>query len=434
MIWTAPVAALAFLAVLSVPLGAVLGLLGFGVLVLDGQGSISLAASEVWSLFTTTTLSAIPLFILIGEILMQGGIAGRVYTVLMPLFRRVPGGLLQTNIAVSTIFGAISGSSMAVAAAVGSVAYPELERRQYPPPKIIATLAAGGSLGLLIPPSLSLLIFGALTDTSIGRLFMAGLVPGLLLALIFMVWTAVSAYTDKLMAHGGQEDVDSQPVGILRAIFTLIPIAALILAVLGSIVLGLATPTEAAGIGCVVATLISAAAGDLNLRALGRALLRATRTFAVVGFVIAGASILAQAVSVTGAPQRLVAEVAALGLSPTTVLLVVIGIYLVLGCVFEGLSMMVMTLPVVFPLMVGLGFDPVWLGVLVTLMIEVALITPPVGLNLFVLVAVSENRVGIGAAALAALPFWLLILGMVAVLAFYPGIALWLPDILYGAR
>lgn len=409
-------------------LGAALGLTGFAVLYFFSGGATNLGVQAVWNTFNSYTLTAIPLFILLGEILVASGLARNVYRAMSPLFARLPGGLLHTNIAVCTLFGAVSGSSMAVAAAVGSVAYPELTRRGYDRSTVVGSLAGGGTLGLLIPPSLSLLIYGAFTETSIGKLFLAGIVPGLIAAAGFMVWITIHSLRRPELAPRNLEPA----VGLgqaLKGLFEIWPLLALIGAVLGSLFAGLATPTESAGMGVAAAIILGFAVGDLTLAGIGRALMSTVTTFAVIAMVFMGAVILAQSISVLGLPQQLLGQMADLGLSPLMVLLAIIVIYILLGMVFDGLSMMIMTLPIVFPLLTGLGYDPVWLGVLITLLIEIGMLTPPVGMNLFVLVGMSNNQVTLGDAARAALPYWLVLLAVIAAMTLVPALATGLPSL-----
>lgn len=409
-------------------LGAALGLTGFAVLYFFSGGATNLGVQAVWNTFNSYTLTAIPLFILLGEILVASGLARNVYRAMSPLFARLPGGLLHTNIAVCTLFGAVSGSSMAVAAAVGSVAYPELTRRGYDRSTVVGSLAGGGTLGLLIPPSLSLLIYGAFTETSIGKLFLAGIVPGLIAAAGFMVWITIHSLRRPELAPRNLEPA----VGLgqaLKGLFEIWPLLALIGAVLGSLFAGLATPTESAGMGVAAAIILGFAVGDLTLAGIGRALMSTVTTFAVIAMVFMGAVILAQSISVLGLPQQLLGQMAELGLSPLMVLLAIIVIYILLGMVFDGLSMMIMTLPIVFPLLTGLGYDPVWLGVLITLLIEIGMLTPPVGMNLFVLVGMSNNQVTLGDAARAALPYWLVLLAVIAAMTLVPALATGLPSL-----
>jgi tripartite ATP-independent transporter DctM subunit len=375
------------------------------------------------------TLTAVPLFILLGEVLVASGLARGVYRAMAPFFARAPGGLLHTNIAVCTVFGAVSGSSMAVAAAVGSVAYPELKGRGYDRGAVVGSLAGGGTLGLLIPPSLSLLIYGALTDTSIGRLFIAGVLPGLMMAAIFMAWIVIHALRNPAIAPREQR----VPLGeALRGLPAVLPLIVLIVSVLGSLFAGIATPTEAAGVGVAAAAIVGFTIGELTLRKCGEALIGTARIFAVIAMVFIGALVLAQAISMLGMPQQMLEVIAEWELSRWWLLIVVVILYLILGCFFDGLSMMIMTLPLVFPLMIGVGFDAVWLGVIVTLMIEIGMLTPPVGMNLFVLVGITNGEVRLAEAAVASVPYWLALLLGVLLLCLFPGIATWLPAVAFG--
>lgn len=429
MIWTFLAGMLTATVLSGAVLGAALGLTGFAILHFFAGGSTRIGVQTVWNTLNEFTLTAIPLFILLGELLVASGLARGVYRALAPIFARLPGGLLHTNIAVCAVFGAVSGSSMSVAAAVGSVAYPELKSRGYDRAQTVGTLAAGGTLGLLIPPSLSLLIYGALTDTSIGRLFLAGVLPGLMMAGLFMAWILVAALRNPAFAPAERRVALGDA---LRGLVGVLPLIALIIAVLGSLFAGLATPTEAAGVGVAAALLLGFTTGDLTWRGCGTALIGTVRTFAVIAMVFIGALVLAQAISLLGLPQQLLTTVAEWGLSRWVLLLVVVVVYLLLGMFFDGLSMMIMTLPLVFPLLTGVGFDAVWLGVVVTLMIEVGMLTPPVGMNLFVLVGITGGEVKLGEAAMAALPYWIALLVGVALLCLFPGIATWLPSLVFG--
>ncbi|ABV94892.1 TRAP transporter-DctM subunit [Dinoroseobacter shibae DFL 12 = DSM 16493] len=409
-------------------LGAALGLTGLLILHFVANGATFVAVDAVWNVLNSFTLSAIPLFIILGEIMLRSGVSARIYSALSPVFMRVPGGLLHTNVAVCTLFGAVSGSSLSTAAAVGSVAYPEMTRRGYDRRTVVGSLAGGGTLGLLIPPSLSLLIFGALTETSIGQLFLAGLVPGLLFAAMFMVYIYLRCRITPSLAPAEA----ARPPGreILRGVLGLWPFLLLILSIMGSITLGFATPTEAAGIGVIATIIIGRLWGTLTLRALAEAVYAAIRLYGAIAFVVIGATILAQAVSLLGVPQAILETVRASDLGPLAVLAVVVLVYLVLGCFFDGLSLMIMTLPIVFPLLTGLGYDAIWLGVIITILIEIGQVTPPVGLNLSVLVSVTKNAVSLGEAAKATVPYWLILLAGVAILTALPALALFLPGAL----
>jgi tripartite ATP-independent transporter DctM subunit len=293
---------------------------------------------------------------------------------------------------------------------------------------VVGSLAGGGSLGLLIPPSLSLLIYGALTDTSIGQLFLAGVIPGLMMALLFMIYIEIKARRNPGLVPN-EKPLPWGPT--LRATLAVWPILVLIVAVLGSLFLGIATPTESAAVGVAAAILLGFTMGDLTLTRLMQTFVNSARTFAIIAFVFLGAVILAQSISVLQLPQKLLEGISSAGLSPLLMLGVVVLIYLLLGMVFDGLSMMVMTLPVVFPLLTGLGYDAVWLGVVITLMIEIGMLTPPVGMNLFVLVGITKHQVNLAQASIGALPYWLLLMLGLVLLTAMPGIATWLPSLSY---
>ena len=426
MIWAFLGGVLGLTVMSGAVLGAALGLTGFAILEIFGGGVTRLGVQAVFNVLAEFTLTAIPLFILLGDVLVASGLATGIYKAMSPLFGRLRGGLLHTNIAVCTVFGAVSGSSMSVSAAVGSVAYPELSQRGYDRRLVVGSLAGGGTLGLLIPPSLSLLIYGALTDTSIGKLFLAGVLPGLMMAALFMVYIEITVRRQPSLAP--QEP--RMPWGeTLRATMAVWPILVLILAVLGSLFAGIATPTESAAVGVAAAVLLGFTMGDLTWPKLAKTFLSSASTFAVIALVFMGAVILAQSISLMQLPQKMLETISGVGMSPLLLLVVIVFIYLLLGMIFDGLSMMVMTLPVVFPLMTGLGFDAIWLGVVITMMVEIGMLTPPVGMNLFVLVGITQGKVSLAEAAMGALPFWILLMVGVAILTVVPGIATWLPSV-----
>jgi C4-dicarboxylate transporter DctM subunit len=426
MIWAFLSAVLGFTVLSGALLGAALGLTGFAILEIFGGGATRLGVQAVFNVLAEFTLTAIPLFILLGDILVASGLAAGIYKAMSPLFGRLRGGLLHTNIAVCTVFGAVSGSSMSVSAAVGSVAYPELVQRGYDKRLVVGTLAGGGTLGLLIPPSLSLLIYGALTDTSIGKLFLAGVIPGLMMALLFMIYIEVKIYLQPQLAPREKVLPWSETIQATVAVW---PILILILAVLGSLFAGIATPTESAAVGVAAAVILGFTMGDLNFKKLGKTFFSSATTFAVIAFVFMGAVILAQSISLMQLPQKMLEIISGVGMSPLVLLIVIVFIYLLLGMIFDGLSMMVMTLPVVFPLMTGLGYDPIWLGVVITMMVEIGMLTPPVGMNLFVLVGIAQGKVTLAEAASGALAFWVLLMLGVAILTAVPSIATWLPSV-----
>ena len=430
MVWVIICTGLLVIALTGVPIGIGLALTGLSILHFVAGGGEMLAITSVWNVFTDFTLSAVPLFVFMGEILLVSGVSTRIYNAVGPFFSGVPGKLLHTNIVVCTLFGAVCGASTSTAAAVGSVAYPELKKRGYDPGVVVATLAAGGTLGLLIPPSLSLLLYGATQGVSIGRLFLAGVVPGLMLAAMFMLVILVHAIRRPGIAPSDTERLTwGQRFGALLSIW---PFGFLVFSVLGTMYMGLATATEAAALGVVASILVGFFWGDLSPRVLLGAFLTGTRVFAAIGIVMLGALVLAQSLTVLGLPQQVMSGIAALGVSKYWVLLIVCIVYFILGCFFDGISLLLMTLPVVYPLMMGAGFDPVWTGVIITIMIEVGMLTPPVGMNLYVLTAITNNEVRLGQAASASVPYWLMMLLGILLLALFPSIALFLPNFVYG--
>tara|TARA_R110002020_G_scaffold114313_3_gene262907 strand:- start:1604 stop:2890 length:1287 start_codon:yes stop_codon:yes gene_type:complete len=409
-------------------LGAALGLTGMLLLYFQANGATPLAITATWNMLTDFTLSAVPLFIFLGEILLASGVSRRVYNGLTPLFARIPGQLLHTNIAVCTLFGAVSGSSTSTAAAIGSVGYPELKRRGYKPSIVVGTLAAGGTLGLLIPPSLALIIYGATQNVSIGQLFIAGMLPGLLIATAFSLWIMIRAKIGEPVTPEMNDRVIWSDVG--RGVLEIWPLPILIFFVLGTIYLGIATPTESAALGVVASIVLGMTWGDLNLQRLWQAFKHASLMFAAIGMILIGTVILSQAVSLLGIPRAAVDAIGSLGFGPYGILLMIVLVYIVLGCFFDGISLLLMTLPITFPMVTSLGFDPIWFGIIVTLLIEIGMITPPVGLNLFVLSSISNNEVDLSTAAKASLPYWLILLGAVGLFTAFPGIILWIPQLL----
>lgn len=417
-------------AVTAIPIGIGLAIVGLAILHFVAGDAAFLAVNAAWNNLTSFTLSAVPLFIFMGELMLVSGVSSRIYNAISPFFYRIPGQLLHTNIAVSTLFGAVSGASTSTAAAVGSVVYPELQKRGYKKSILVGSLAAGGTLGLLIPPSLALLLYGATQQVSIGRLFLAGLVPGVMLAFMFMSYIAICS------RKASWEMPEVTPVKLDRQVWMgllkIWPVLFIIFSVLGTIYLGIATPTEAAGLGVLASVILGFLWGDLTLRKTWKAFVDSALVFVTIGTVMFGAIVLAQAVSVIGVPYQVLASITSMELSPYMVLFAVCAMYLVLGCFFDGISLMLMTLPVVFPVLSGLGFDPIWLGVVITIMIEVGMLTPPVGMNIYVLSGITGNQVTITQAAKAAFPYWLLLLVGIFILTLFPAIATFLPTLMYG--
>jgi C4-dicarboxylate transporter DctM subunit len=432
MLWAVLGSSLLGFAAFGATLGSTMGLTGFIILKYFANGATHLGILAVWDLMNNFTFSAVPMFILLGDLLVESGLSGRIYGAMSPLFERVPGQLLHSNIAVSTIFGAISGSSAATSAAVGSIAYPELARRGYYLPAVAASLAAGGTLGLLIPPSLSLLIYGAWQDVSIGKLFLAGVIPGLMMAALFMVYIWTDSYRRPQHLPPRAEPL---PLGrILRGLLSLWPLVILIGSVLGTMYAGLATATEAAGMGVFATIVMGLTVGELTPRRLLRATIESTISFGALSFILIGAAVLSQSITILGVPGEIVAYAKQMALSKYEVLAFVVVFYLIMGIFFDGISLMLTTVPFIYPAMTVAGFDPIWLGVFVTIMIEIGMLTPPVGVNLFVMLAIARGKVTMSELGWECLPYWIMLTVGTGIMTIFPDIALWLPNLMFGGR
>ena len=413
---------------LSVPIAAVLGVLALSLGQFFSVMPLHLALGDVmWENSIEFLLIAIPLFILMGEILLRSGIAERMYGALAQWLSWLPGGLMHSNVGSCALFAATSGSSVATAATIGTVALPEVDRHRYNERLFVGTLAAGGTLGILIPPSINLIIYGLLTDTSVPQLYLAGFVPGLLLAVLFMATVVVAC----LFRRGwGGTPIETSWAMRVRSLVHLLPPLGIFLVVVGSIYAGLATPTEAASLGVVASLALAAFARSLNLEMLRRAVEGTMRTTAMVMLIILAAIFLNFVLAAIGLTQALSQFVLELGLTPMQTLLAVIAFYLVLGCFMETLSMLLTTTPLIVPIIVSLGFDPVWFGILMMVMLETALITPPIGVNLYVVQGV-RGRGSMNDVITGTLPFVATMFVMIALLVLFPGLALWLPEIFY---
>jgi tripartite ATP-independent transporter DctM subunit len=426
MIWTTLVLLLALLA-LSLPVAAVLGVVGLALDELYSFLPLRLGLGEIaWGASTDVILVAIPMFVLLGEILLRAGIAERMYAAMTHWLSWLPGGLMHSNIGACTLFSAVSGSSVATAATIGTVAIEQIDRQGYNPRFFLGTIAAGGTLGILIPPSINMIVYGVLTDTSIPQLYLAGFLPGLVLALLFMATVLLGCWYRP--AWGGQRTASDWPAR-WRSLPDLIPPLLIFALVIGSIYAGLATPTEAAALGVIGALVLAAWRRRLTLTMLKHTIEGTMRTSAMIMAILIAAYFLnfvLTAIGLTGQVNALVTE---LGLTPMQTLLVVVGFYVVLGMFMETLTMMVATVPIITPVIVSLGFDPVWFGVLIMLLIETAMITPPVGINLFVVQGV-RGRGQLHDVMFGAAPFVVTLLVMIALLILLPGIALWLPELL----
>jgi tripartite ATP-independent transporter DctM subunit len=409
---------------LSLPVGAVLFVLGLGIDVFYSPFPLIRGLGQVvWSATNSSLLIAIPFFVLLGEILVRGGIAERTYRALDAWLAWLPGGLVHANIGTATMFSATSGSSVATAATVATVAMPQAKTLGYDPRLFAGAIAAGGTLGIMIPPSINLIVYGFLTETSIPRLFLAGLVPGLLLALGFMVVSALLCATRPGLGGPSRRATWRERRDGLA---DLVPIVLLFGVVVGSIYQGWATPTESAAIGVAMAFVIALVRGRLTTAAIMAALLGTIRITAMILFVIVGAYFLNYTLASAGLGNALRDLLADPAFGPYATLLFIVALYIVLGFFIETLSLMVATIPIVVPIVADLGFDKVWFGILLILLIEMALITPPVGLNLYV-VQGARREGHLGQVMVGALPFVVVMLAMAALLIVFPGLALWLP-------
>ena len=411
---------------LSIPVGAALGALGLLLVPLYSGLPLTRAIGELaWSTNNEFLLVAVPLFVLLGEILLRAGFAERMYAAMSLWLSWLPGGLMHANIGASTLFAATSGSSVATAATVGTVALPQIKRYGYNEPLFLGSLAAGGTLGILIPPSINLVIYGVLTNSSVPKLYLAGIIPGLLLAGLFMLVIIVGCIVrpawsgHKVRASWGER---------LRSLTHLLPPLGIFFLVVGSIYAGLATPTEAAALGVAGALVLAAVSRRLSFAMLRASIEGTMQATAMIMLIVIGAAFLNFVMSAIGLTDAITGAIAGLGLSPGWMLLMVILFYVVLGCFMETLSMMISTIPIIAPIMIALGFDPIWLGIVIIVLVEAALITPPVGLNLFVVQSLRSSG-SMNAVIVGSIPFVVAMFALLALLAFFPGLALWLPGL-----
>ncbi|MFY0312763.1 TRAP transporter large permease [Leisingera sp. D0M16] len=428
MIGAVSVGLLALLS-LSIPVGIVLFLLGFGVdaffspfPLIKGLGNL------VWSTSNNATLIAIPFFVLLGEILVRSGIATRTYAALDRWVSWLPGGLVHANVATATMFSSISGSSVATAATVATVAMPQADKLGYDPKLFSGAIAAGGTLGIMIPPSINLIVYGFLTQSSIPQLFLAGLLPGILLALGFMAVTVLICVIRPELGGTRRFFPIAQMV---RALAQLLPIVLLFGAIIGTIYKGWATPTEAAAVGVAGAIVIAAFFGGVSIRMISESVVGTIKITSMIMLVVIGASFLNFTLASAGLGAELKVFLDGLGLSPLMTILVVVCIYIVLGFFIETLSLMVVTIPIIVPLIVEQGFDVVWFGILMIVLIEMALISPPVGLNLYVVQGARKSG-KMSEVMLGTIPYVIVMLIMVVALIAFPQIALLLPSSLGG--
>ena len=409
----------------ALPVAGALGMLGLLLDKLYSKMPLSLALGEVaWSSSKDFLLVSIPMFILLGEILLRAGVAERMYGAMVKWLAWIPGGLMHSNIGACAIFAATSGSSVATAATVGTVALPLVKKHGYNERLFLGTLAAGGTLGILIPPSINIIIYAVLTDTSIPKLYLAGIIPGIGLAALFMLLVAILCVVKP--GWGGR----TVSVGWgerFASLVDLLPPLGIFLVVVGSIYAGLATPTEAASLGVVAALGLAAFYRRLSIAMLKEVMENTMRTTAMVMMIIVAAYFLNFVISAIGLTTMLTDYIAGLGLSKFEMLIALVVFYLILGCFMETLSMMITTIPIVAPVMFGLGFDPIWFGIIIIILIEMALITPPVGLNLFVVQSLRTHGT-LNDVIAGSVPFVGIMVLLILILTIFPGLALWLPN------
>jgi len=388
-------------------------------------------SSVVWNNANSYILIAVPMFLLMGEVILRSGVSKFFYAGVATLLRRLPGGLLHANIVSCAIFSAVSGSSVATAASVGTVAIPELLRQGYQPRAVFGSLAAGGTLGILIPPSIVMVLYAALVEESVGRLFIAGILPGILMSVVFMLYIAIMLIRNPSIAPRQAGAGAAQALHSARPLRDVLPIVLLLAGVLGSIYTGFATPTEASAIGAAGALAMAAGYRTLTWKVFTESLMSTVKTTSMVAMIIIGAQILSTALTFSGVSRELSEWVLTLGLSKWEFFLMLVVLYVILGCFVDGISMIYMTLPVLLPIIKVIGFDLIWLGVIITILIELGQITPPVGLNLFTIHGISGGA-KFSEVVAGSFPYVFLMLFVIALLWFWPEIALWLPTTMRG--
>ena len=402
---------------------SLMGVAWIGMQLFSARPAGDAMAVTIWGSLSSWTLTALPLFVWMGEILFRTRLSEDMFKGLAPWLSKIPGRLLHTNIIGCTIFAAVSGSSAATCATIGKMTLPELSRRGYPDDMTIGTLAGAGTLGLLIPPSIIMIVYGVSAEVSITRLFIAGVIPGLVLAGLFMAYTVVWSLVhpdripapDRVMTFGEK----------MHASRHLIPVVGLIALVLGSIYVGIATATEAAALGVAGALALSWIQGSMSAKVFWQSLMGATRLYCMIALILAGAAFLTLSMGYIGLPRRLAEFIASLGLSQLGLLFWLMVFYIVLGCFLDGISMVVLTMGVILPTIEKAAIDLVWFGIFVVLVVEMAQITPPVGFNLFVLQGMTKRE--ITWIAKVSMPLFFLMVLAVALIFFFPALVTWLP-------
>ena len=400
------------------------GMVGF--VVFTGSPATAILSNIVWNSTSGSTMLALPLFVLMGEILFRSKISENLFNGLSPWMDRLPGRLVHVNIVACTLFAAVSGSSAATTATVGKITLPQLLRRNYDRSLVLGSLAGAGTLGIMIPPSMMMLVYGILADVSIGKLFIAGVIPGLLLAAGFSGFVMLRCILNPKLAP--PSDLTYTWRDRWNTIPQLLPVISLIVMVLGSIYLGWATPTEAAAVGVLGSVFFAWITKSLDVKVLAEALMGSVKTSCMIMWIVCGASFLSVAVGYLGIPNSLTLYIGTLGLSKYMLIVILSIMYIILGCLLDGFSMIVMSLPIALPLIKAAGFDPIWFGIYLVVMIEVAQITPPVGFNLFVINGLTGDS--LFKIAKYALPSFIIMMTFTALITIYPDIVLMLPRLM----
>ena len=403
---------------------SMIGVSAVGMMLFTSRPVGDAMATTIWGTSSSWTLTALPLFVWMGEILFRTKLSENLFKGLSPWMQKLPGGLIHVNVVGCALFAAISGSSAATVATVGKMSIPELRKRKYPEKILLGSLAGSGTLGLLIPPSIILIIYGVAVQESIAKLFIAGIIPGIMIALIFMSYVIIWSLINKKDMPKIIEEYSF--LEKIKRSKQLLPVIILISAVIGSIYTGIATATEAASLGVVGALILSYFQKSLNLETFKSSLLGATKTSCMIAFILAGSTFLSLAMGFTGLPKNLAIWIQNMDLSPYVLIFVLMIFYIILGMFLDGISAVVLTMAIIEPMIRQAGFDMIWFGIFLVIVVEMAQITPPVGFNLFVLQGMANKDMGY--IARSAFPLFLLMILAVALVVVFPEIALWMPE------
>jgi tripartite ATP-independent transporter DctM subunit len=403
---------------------SMIGVSAIGMMLFTSRPVGDAMATTIWGTSSSWTLTALPLFVWMGEILFRTKLSENLFKGLAPWMQKLPGGLIHVNVVGCALFAAISGSSAATVATVGKMSIPELRKRNYPEKILLGSLAGSGTLGLLIPPSIILIIYGVAVQESIAKLFIAGIIPGIMIALIFMSYVIIWSLINKKNMPKIIEEYSF--LEKIKRSKQLLPVIILISAVIGSIYTGIATATEAASLGVVGALILSYFQKSLNLETFKSSLLGATKTSCMIAFILAGSTFLSLAMGFTGLPRNLAIWIQNMDLSPYVLIFVLMIFYIILGMFLDGISAVVLTMAIIEPMIRQAGFDMIWFGIFLVIVVEMAQITPPVGFNLFVLQGMANKDMGY--IARSAFPLFLLMVLAVILVVIFPEIALWMPE------